>query len=73
MTTAAKTQAAAGQAAGAAPARTALGRLRPRRNPWRHPWFLEGFTWLYLVWSLVPVALHRLVSQLPDDLVVRHS
>jgi spermidine/putrescine transport system permease protein len=39
-----------------------LGRLRPRRNPWRHPWFLEGFTWLYLIWSLVPVALAVLFS-----------
>ena len=39
-----------------------MGRLRPRRNPWRHPWFLEGFTWLYLVWSLVPVALAVLFS-----------
>jgi spermidine/putrescine transport system permease protein len=39
-----------------------LGRLRPRRNPWRHPWFLEGFTWLYLLWSLVPVALAVLFS-----------
>jgi spermidine/putrescine transport system permease protein len=38
------------------------GRLRPRRNPWRHPWFLEGFTWLYLIWSLVPVALAVLFS-----------
>jgi spermidine/putrescine transport system permease protein len=43
-------------------ARTGLGRLRPRRNPWRHPWFLEGFTWLYLIWSLVPVALAVLFS-----------
>ena len=34
----------------------------PRRNPWGHPWFLEGFTWLYLVWSLVPVALAVLFS-----------
>jgi len=42
--------------------RTGLGRLRPRRNPWRHPWFLEGFTWLYLIWSLVPVALAVLFS-----------
>jgi spermidine/putrescine transport system permease protein len=37
-------------------------RLRPRRNPWRHAWFLEGFTWLYLIWSLVPVALAVLFS-----------
>ena len=43
-------------------ARTLLGRLRPHRNPWRHPWFLEGFTWLYLIWSLVPVALAVLFS-----------
>ena len=62
MTTAARTPAAAGQAAGVAPARTGMGRLRPRRNPWRHPWFLEGFTWLYLVWSLVPVAIAVLFS-----------
>jgi spermidine/putrescine transport system permease protein len=39
-----------------------LGRLRPRRNPWRHAWFLEGFTWLYLIWSLVPVAVAVLFS-----------
>lgn len=37
-------------------------RLRPRRNPWRHPWFLEGFTWLYLIWSLIPIALAVLFS-----------
>ena len=43
-------------------ARTGLRRLTPRRNPWRHPWFLEGFTWLYLIWSLVPVALAALFS-----------
>jgi spermidine/putrescine transport system permease protein len=34
----------------------------PRRNPWRHPWFLESFTWLYLIWSLVPIALAVLFS-----------
>ena len=39
-----------------------LGRLRPHRNPWRHPWFLEAFTWLYLIWSLAPVALAVLFS-----------
>jgi spermidine/putrescine transport system permease protein len=27
------------------------------RNPWRRPWFLEGFTWLYIAWSLLPIAL----------------
>jgi spermidine/putrescine transport system permease protein len=60
--TAAKTPAAVGQDAGATPARERMGRLRPRRSPWRHPWFLEGFTWLYLIWSLVPVALAVLFS-----------
>jgi spermidine/putrescine transport system permease protein len=45
-----------------AAAPTGLRRLLPRRNPWRHPWFLEGFTWLYLIWSLVPVALAVLFS-----------
>lgn len=38
-----------------------VGRWNPR-NPWRHPWFLEGFTWLYLVWSLVPIAIAVLFS-----------
>ncbi len=42
------------------PARTSRPLLR--RNPWRHPWFLEGFTWLYLIWSLVPIALAVLFS-----------
>jgi spermidine/putrescine transport system permease protein len=37
-------------------------RPRLRRNPWRHPWFLEGFTWLYLIWSIVPIALAVLFS-----------
>jgi spermidine/putrescine transport system permease protein len=31
-------------------------------NPWRRPIFLEGFTWLYIVWSLVPIALAVLFS-----------
>ncbi len=34
----------------------------PRRNPWGHPWFLEGFTWLYLIWSLVPIGIAVLFS-----------
>jgi spermidine/putrescine transport system permease protein len=49
-----------------APARPAvragLRRMLPGRNPWGHPWFLEAFTWVYLVWSLVPVALAVLFS-----------
>ena len=35
---------------------------RPKRNPWRHPWFLEGFTWLYLIWSIVPIGIAVLFS-----------
>ncbi len=37
-------------------------RARFLRNPWRHPWFLEGFTWLYLIWSLAPIAIAVLFS-----------
>jgi spermidine/putrescine transport system permease protein len=33
-----------------------------RRNPWGHPWILEGFTWLYLIWSLVPIVIAVLFS-----------
>ena len=43
-------------------AKTAPSRPRPWRNPWRHPWLLEGFTWLYLIWSLVPIAIAVLFS-----------
>jgi len=32
-------------------------RVMPWRNPWRRPWFLSGITWLYIIWSLVPVAV----------------
>jgi spermidine/putrescine transport system permease protein len=52
--------AAAKPAAGSVAARSPLPRLR--RNPWGHPWFLEGFTWLYLIWSIVPIALAVLFS-----------
>jgi spermidine/putrescine transport system permease protein len=37
-------------------------RSRLWRNPWRHPVFLEGFTWLYLIWSIVPIGLAVLFS-----------
>jgi spermidine/putrescine transport system permease protein len=57
------TSAAAGAGAQAvAEPRARTRRLIPRRNPWGHPWFLEGFTWLYLIWSLVPIALAVLFS-----------
>jgi spermidine/putrescine transport system permease protein len=54
-------------ATAATPAQTAAtdkqGRLqRLRHNPWRHPVFLEAFTWLYLIWSIVPIALAVLFS-----------
>jgi spermidine/putrescine transport system permease protein len=57
--TATPAQVAAPERAGAA---TGSRRLLPRRNPWGHAWFLEGFTWLYLVWSLVPIGLAVLFS-----------
>jgi spermidine/putrescine transport system permease protein len=46
-----------GSAAKATPTRPS-----PWRNPWRKPWLLESFTWLYLIWSLVPIALAVLFS-----------
>ncbi|MBV9093710.1 MAG: ABC transporter permease [Streptosporangiaceae bacterium] len=53
---------AAGPAATARTRAAKPARLVPRRNPWRHPWVLEGVTWAYLIWSLVPVALAVLFS-----------
>jgi spermidine/putrescine transport system permease protein len=38
------------------------GRPRGWRNPWRRPWFLEGFTWLYLLWSIAPIVIAVLFS-----------
>ena len=46
----------------AAGVRGRSARRWPRGNPWRHPWFLEGFTWLYLLWSLAPIAIAVLFS-----------
>ena len=43
-------------------AETLAGRGRPRGNPWRRPWAMEGFTWLYIVWSIVPIAIAVLFS-----------
>ena len=42
--------------------RSLFGRMRPKSNPWRHPWLLESFTWLYLIWSIVPIGLAVLFS-----------
>jgi spermidine/putrescine transport system permease protein len=36
--------------------------FRPRGRPWRHPWFLEGFTWLYIAWSILPIGIAVLFS-----------
>jgi spermidine/putrescine transport system permease protein len=33
-----------------------------RGNPWRRPWFMEGFTWLYIVWSILPIGVAVLFS-----------
>jgi spermidine/putrescine transport system permease protein len=31
-------------------------------RPWRHAWFLEGFTWVYVIWSIVPIVIAVLFS-----------
>ena len=46
----------------APPAPQAARRRPPWRNPWRRAWLLEGFTWLYLLWSIVPIAIAVLFS-----------
>lgn len=37
-------------------------RSRLGGNPWRRPWALEGFTWLYIIWSIVPIGVAVLFS-----------
>jgi spermidine/putrescine transport system permease protein len=37
-------------------------RERARGNPWRRPWAMEGFSWLYIIWSIVPIAIAVLFS-----------
>jgi spermidine/putrescine transport system permease protein len=32
-------------------------RVAPWRNPWRRPYVLGGITWLYIVWSLLPLVI----------------
>jgi spermidine/putrescine transport system permease protein len=47
----------------ASPERRSLAwRGRPRGNPWRRPWAMEGFTWLYIAWSILPIAIAVLFS-----------
>jgi spermidine/putrescine transport system permease protein len=38
------------------------GRRPIPSNPWRRPWVLEGFTLLYILWSLVPIGIAVLFS-----------
>jgi spermidine/putrescine transport system permease protein len=52
-----------GRPSAAPPRREAVhltDRLRP--NPWRRPWAMEGFTWLYIIWSIVPIGIAVLFS-----------
>jgi len=32
-------------------------RVPPWRNPWRRPYILGGVTWLYILWSLLPILI----------------
>lgn len=40
---------------GVAPSRKRY--VPPWRNPWRRPWFLSTLTWVYILWTLVPVLI----------------
>src|SRR5437588_13085414 len=54
---------AIGESVTTSPGRGAFAwRGRLRGNPWRRPWGMEGFTWLYIIWSIVPVAIAVLFS-----------
>jgi spermidine/putrescine transport system permease protein len=44
------------------PHRSSLFFVRWFKNPWRKPRILQTITWLYLVWSLLPVAIAVLFS-----------
>ncbi|HET9719068.1 MAG TPA: ABC transporter permease subunit [Solirubrobacteraceae bacterium] len=37
-------------------------RRGPRGNPWRRPWVMEGFAWLYIIWSIIPIGIAVLFS-----------
>jgi spermidine/putrescine transport system permease protein len=38
------------------------GRRLRRRDPWHEPRFLRGFTWAYVLWSILPVLIAVLFS-----------
>ena len=40
-----------------APSARARRWVRPWRNPWRRPYVLASVTWLYILWSLLPVLI----------------
>ena len=49
-----------GRLAGSSPATTrrrGRGPLAWYRDPWRRPRVLQGATWLYLAWSIVPILI----------------
>jgi len=48
--------------AGTERARRSAGRRFGGGRPWGHPFFLESFTWIYLVWSILPIAIAVLFS-----------
>jgi spermidine/putrescine transport system permease protein len=43
-------------------ARTVRLSNRLRANPWRRPWAMEGITWMYIIWSIVPIGIAVLFS-----------
>jgi spermidine/putrescine transport system permease protein len=53
---------AIGEPVTTAPGGAFAWRGRLRGNPWRRPWGMEGFTWLYIIWSIVPVVIAVLFS-----------
>ena len=44
-------------AAAQAASKSRSKRVPPWRNPWRRPYILGGLTWLYILWSLLPILI----------------
>ncbi len=44
-------------AAAQAASKSRSKRVPPWRNPWRRPYILGGVTWLYILWSLLPILI----------------